>query len=310
MDQAIDRARTYVRNDMSMNNDPSHDNSHIQRVTSLAQQIANAEEAASTKLGNHSPFSRPLNNNIITLAALLHDVGDKKYLKKGLRGHRMVYDFLTRKDNATTISADFAEVIQTIVSHVSYSKEMRLRKKSPGEMGRLIQKYPELAVVQDADRLDALGAIGVGRAFAFAGAKATRDGSSHRKHRRFSSCANNGLLDSVQHMGEKLEHLQDLMKTSTGKAMAVERTTRIKQVKQWFFEELEEATQPDHDTTAGLDDDKARGEKLHDFDNFKSFNSAPDAKMRKTRKRPTSDISEQSQSKKLKRSSKIKREHG
>ncbi|OBT54803.1 hypothetical protein VE04_04068 [Pseudogymnoascus sp. 24MN13] len=97
------------------------------------------------------------------LAALLHDVGDRKYLLPHQDGTALVRDVLL----SFGATEDFAAKVQTIASAVSYSSEV----KDPQVVRDVIAKYPELEVVQDADRVDAIGAIGIGRVFTFGGAK-------------------------------------------------------------------------------------------------------------------------------------------
>ena len=86
-----------------------------------------------------------------------------------------------------------------------------------------LRRFPELAIVQDADRLDALGAVGVGRAFAFGGARAR------------------GLGETVRHFGDKLGRLEGLMKTGEGRRMARVRGERVEVFKGWVLEEMGEA---------------------------------------------------------------------
>ncbi|KAG5967122.1 hypothetical protein E4U58_002287 [Claviceps cyperi] len=126
-DALLANATSYVKTYMA-NYDPSHDFAHIQR-----------------------------------LAALLHDVGDKKYLEPGQDPLRQVHEVLL----SLGASEPLAQKVQAICSGVSYSSEVQ----DPEKVTRLIEEHPELAVVQDADRLDAIGAVGIGRAFAFGGAK-------------------------------------------------------------------------------------------------------------------------------------------
>ncbi|KAK4065990.1 uncharacterized protein Triagg1_8299 [Trichoderma aggressivum f. europaeum] len=182
------------------NYDPSHDYSHIKRVVHLAQtiqaQVPNTER------------------DIVTLAALMHDVGDRKYLKPGEDASRMIYTALT----SLGASEELAEKIQVICLGVSYSSEI----KDLARVRDLIKQHPELAVVQDADRLDAIGAVGIGRVFAFGGAKG-RD-----------------LGDSIGHFEEKLLKLETMMKTDVGREMARERTERLRLMQEWWKQETEE----------------------------------------------------------------------
>lgn len=77
--------------------------------------------------------------------------------------------------------------------------------------------------MQDADRLDALGAVGIGRAFTFGGARGNR-----------------GMRGTVDHFQEKLERLEGMMKTDEGRRMARERTRRVKLFRDWWEEEVGE----------------------------------------------------------------------
>lgn len=181
------------------NYDPSHDYSHIKRVVHLAQTIQ--AQVPNT------------NRDIVTLAALLHDVGDRKYLKPGEDASRMIFTVLT----SLGASEPLAEKIQTICLGVSYSSEI----KDLAHVQHLIQQHPELAVVQDADRLDAIGAVGIGRAFTFGGAKGR------------------ALGDSIEHFEEKLLKLETMMKTHVGREMARERTERMRLMQEWWRQETE-----------------------------------------------------------------------
>ncbi|KAF0326854.1 hd domain containing protein [Colletotrichum asianum] len=181
--------------------DASHDFNHIKRVLSLAHRIY-----------DQSPASPALDKQIITLAALLHDVGDRKYLKPGEDASTLVSTVLQ------SLGADeiLAARVQTICLGVSYSSEV----KDPARVRSLIADYPELAVVQDADRLDAIGAVGIGRCFTFGGAKGARS-----------------MDDSILHFEEKLVKLEGMMKTEIGKEMAKERTKRILTFMEWWQDE-------------------------------------------------------------------------
>ncbi|OJI96309.1 hypothetical protein ASPVEDRAFT_122567 [Aspergillus versicolor CBS 583.65] len=209
--------------------DPSHNPQHIQRVVNLALRILRSEKAE-TKAGAR------IDELTVHLAALLHDISDRKYLPKedpagsdntAIPPHKLVEHILR------THGADpaLAGRVQTIVSHVSYTTEC----KDPGAVKRLIEEegYVELAIVQDADRLDALGAVGIGRCFSFLGAK----GRDMLKEGELWEMEN-----SIRHFGEKLEKLEGMMKTGTGRKMARVRTERLAEFRRWWEEEIEEAS--------------------------------------------------------------------
>lgn len=119
--------------------DGSHDFHHIRRVTGLAHRMYKELSAEGANL----------DLQIITLAALMHDVGDKKYLLPGQDSNTLVLSTLL----GFGAEEELAVTVQRIVLGVSYSSEI----KDPAAVKALIERYPELAVVQDADRLDAIG---------------------------------------------------------------------------------------------------------------------------------------------------------
>lgn len=208
----IPKVTAFVENYMA-NYDGSHDFNHIKRVVGLAHLIykeINAQRDEDQTLGEE------LDLHIITLAALLHDVGDKKYLEPGQDGNTLVLATLL----GFGAPEDLAIKVQRIVLGVSYSSEI----KDPLQVKALISKYPELAVVQDADRLDAIGAVGIGRTFTFGGAKGARH-----------------MGETIAHFEEKLEKLESMMKTVPGKRLARERNERLKTFKGWWEEEQKEA---------------------------------------------------------------------
>ncbi|OAQ95942.1 hypothetical protein LLEC1_01467 [Akanthomyces lecanii] len=197
--------------------DASHDFNHVIRVAALSQYIM-ATERRSTPQHAANPA-------IVLLAAvvffggfltsphsLLHDVTDKKYIKDPDPGSR-----LTQILAKAGVDEHFATAVVAIVNNVSYSTEIR----DPGHTQSVLKMYPELGIVQDADRLDAIGAIGVGRAFTFGGAKMPLS----------------DMQLSRDHMTEKLEKLESMMKTDTGKRLATERTQRIHTFSKWWDQE-------------------------------------------------------------------------
>lgn len=193
----------FVQQYMSQN-DASHNFEHIQRVVGLAKHIY----THSTDL-----LRSQLDFRIITLSALLHDVGDRKYLKEGEDAHTMVYHLLQNLG----ASAELAQRVQTICLGVSYSHEMR----DPDRVQQLISRHPELAVVQDADRLDSIGAIGVGRCFTFGGART--DSAS--------------MEEAMEQVETRLMRVGDMMKTDVGRRLAKERSRRLMIFRDWYREE-------------------------------------------------------------------------
>ncbi|KAI0143897.1 hypothetical protein F4776DRAFT_444302 [Hypoxylon sp. NC0597] len=190
----------YVKSYMS-NYDGSHDFSHIERVVGLAKYIH-----------ANSPETPPRDEQVVILSALLHDVGDRKYLKPGEDASTIVYELL----KSLGASEQLAKRVQTVCLGVSYSSEI----KDLAQVQDLIKSHPELAVVQDADRLDAIGGIGIGRVFTFGGARTQRS-----------------MADSVRHFHDKLLRLESMMKTDVGRELAKARTERMQEFLKWWDEE-------------------------------------------------------------------------
>lgn len=200
-DPLIKTVTNFVRDYMS-NYDASHDFGHIQRVVGQAHYIYTKEVTTNPALDLQT----------VVLAGLLHDVGDRKYLKPGEDASTMVRQILLDKG----ASEELAQKVQTICLGVSYSSEI----KDLAKVQDLIMAHPELAVVQDADRLDAIGAIGVGRCFTYGGAKTGRS-----------------MDDSIEHFEEKLLLIEDMMKTDTGRKLAKERSDRLRLFREWWRDE-------------------------------------------------------------------------
>lgn len=190
---------------------PSHDNSHdyhhILRVLSNANRIYTSELQANSA-ANFDPAS-------VFLAALLHDVGDHKYVKANEDVENQISNVLLERG----ASVELANKVQVIVKHVGYTNEV----KNPQSVIDALKQYPELAIVQDADRLDAIGAVGVGRCFAFGGAKGK----------------GRPLMGAIEHFEEKLVKLPSMMKTKTGRELAESRNKILEDFAAQFNEEAE-----------------------------------------------------------------------
>ncbi|KLJ08946.1 hypothetical protein EMPG_15639 [Blastomyces silverae] len=223
MDILITRMTTYMTQYMR-NHDPSHNPHHVHRVVHLAHKLLASERASLPQP------TTTYDDTVVTLAALLHDIGDRKYLPTTspttTAPTNIVYDALLSNGADPCLAAR----VQTVVSHVSFSTEM----KDPNVIRRLIfeEGYPELAIVQDADRLDALGAVGIGRCFTYLGAKGRGKGEGQGQ-------GSWELDEAIEHFGEKLERLEGMMKTTSGREMARVRTERLREFRRWWVDENE-----------------------------------------------------------------------
>lgn len=192
-------------------NDPSHDFEHVMNVFKQAVSIFFIETRPHSTPKTDAPKYDLL---AVMLSALLHDVGDKKYLHPGEDGTRFAAEFLQSR-----VPSELGEKVQEIVNAVSYSVE----KQDPAFVADVLGRHAELGLVQDADRLAALGAIGIARLFAYSGAKGVNGGVE--------------LRSGIAHLHEKLFGLGSLMKTATGKRVAAERTLRLQVFEKWYLEE-------------------------------------------------------------------------
>lgn len=174
-----------------------HDYYHIERVVINAQKILQSEIA--------DPY-------LVELAAWLHDLGDHK-LHQGIdRSQELINNFL----HSLNVAQETIDKIVEIISQVSFSK---------GNTPTTI----EAKIVQDADRLDAIGAIGIARCFAYGG-------SQHRII--YSPEDSEKTLSSVQHFDDKLFKLKDLMHTHTAKTIAEHRHEFMKTYIQELMNEV------------------------------------------------------------------------
>jgi len=174
-----------------------HDWWHIHRVLENTRSIARHE---------------PADLLICELGALLHDIADPKFHDGDeKKGSHIAREFLESQSlHEKTILA-----VLGIIENISFS----------GGLKNKTLKSPELHVVQDADRLDAMGAIGIARAFNYGGFKNRpifipgtdlRSYSSSDEYRKSNA-------PTINHFYEKLLLLKDLMNTKTGKEMAEKR---------------------------------------------------------------------------------------
>ena len=187
-----------------------HDWWHIVRVVNTAKQIAKEEGA---------------NSFIVELSALLHDLGDHKFHKEKDAAEKLISEML---DNSG-VSEKLKNQVLEIVSNVSYK-------------GANVETRPtslEGKVVQDADRLDAIGAIGIARAFAYGGNKERllyHPNQPPVLHDDFNAYKND-KGHTINHFYEKLLLLKDRMQTKSGKEMAEERHQYMEGYLKQFYKE-------------------------------------------------------------------------
>ncbi|MCX6253291.1 MAG: HD domain-containing protein [Bacteroidia bacterium] len=215
MDELIKMTEAFVRQNMT-GYDSGHDWWHVERVRKLALFI-NEQEAIA------DPFT-------LEIAALLHDSVDSKFAGNDFeQGYVMIMEFLD-KIGLTEIK----EQVIGIIRNVSFSN------KNPS--GNLTD--PVLLIIQDADRLDAIGAIGIARAFNYGGFRnniiynsdldLSRDALQENHPDRTSS--------TISHFYEKLLVLKYRMNTLTAKRLAVDRHDFLEVFLKQFYKEWEFGT--------------------------------------------------------------------
>jgi uncharacterized protein len=205
--QIIQQTADHVRSLLS-GEGTGHDWFHIERVRRTALAIA-CEEAADLF--------------VVELAALLHDVADWKFAGGDHEaGPRQARQWL----QSLNVSPATIDHIASIIASLSFK----------GAGVPTVMTTIEGQCVQDADRLDALGAIGIARAFAYGGHKGQGlydPDHPPTPHDSFEAYKQ-GSSSTINHFYEKLLLLQDRMNTATGKRLAAARH----QVMQWYLEQF------------------------------------------------------------------------
>ncbi|MBO0958245.1 HD domain-containing protein [Neobacillus sp. MM2021_6] len=187
-----------------------HDWYHVDRVRRNALHICKKEMTG-------DPF-------IIEIAALLHDIPDEKLNESVAAGRAKLSSYF----QTIALPEKDRNHITEIIESISYKGGRRTALLSV-----------EAKIVQDADRLDAIGAIGIARAFAYGGKKgqpiydpfiAVREEMTVEEYRK-------GKSTSIHHFYEKLLKLKDLMNTKTAKKLAVSRQQMMAEFLEQFYQE-------------------------------------------------------------------------
>lgn len=208
----IDQAAAHIQR-LFANEGSGHDWWHIYRVWKSAVRIAEAEGA---------------DLYVVQLAALLHDIADWKFHGGDLTaGPRVAREWLEQHD----VKPDVSDHVCDIIGQLSY-KGSGVATDMPTLEGR---------VVQDADRLDAIGALGIARAFAYGGhdGRLMYDPEQPPEIHTSAQAYRNSRGATINHFYEKLLLLKDRMQTATGRAMAQQRHEFMEQYLAQFYAEWE-----------------------------------------------------------------------
>ena len=204
----IEKAREFVQSHFA-DDGSGHDWWHVYRVWNTAKHLADAEGADRT---------------IVEIAALLHDVADWKLSGDESQGLNTI-----RKLLENDLPPETVDRICDIISKVSFK----------GAGVETPTESLEGQVVQDADRLDALGAVGIARTFAYGGNRGRlihHPDQPPQRHDSFEAYKKN-KGPSTNHFYEKLLLLKDRMNTGTAKKMAEHRHRFMEQYLDHFFKE-------------------------------------------------------------------------
>ena len=207
--EIIEKAKAFVKEKFE-NEFSGHDYFHTLRVFNMATRIAVSEGA---------------NVTVVQLAALLHDVDDRKISPETYRTQANARGFLV----SNGVDTDTVEQICQIIREISFSSSETPPRSKEGKC------------VQDADRLDAIGAIGIARAFAY--------GGNHNRHMYHPDIKPNLNMTkeeykksestTINHFYEKLFKLTALMNTPTAIKIAEEREAFMKDFVDKFMREWE-----------------------------------------------------------------------
>ncbi len=210
--QILQNTRNFVKQTLE-NAEAGHDFWHILRVLKLSEKIAQSEGG---------------DIFIIQLGALLHDIADSKFHNGDETiGPKIAREFLeTQQVNNETI-----DHIVKIIENISFKNSFEGQKFTS----------KELEIIQDADRLDAIGAIGIARAFVYGGHKNNPIFNPDLKVNLNMSKEEykKGDTSTINHFYEKLLKLRDMMNTGTGKQLAIKRHNFMEDFLKEFYEEWE-----------------------------------------------------------------------
>jgi uncharacterized protein len=182
--------------------DKGHDWYHIQRVRYLAHVIGKEENAG--------------NDYVIELAALLHDTGDSKFRK---HDDRDAGEVITELLDRLGVEKGIIEEVVKVNRYISFSSREKYTEKSE-----------IFKIVQDADRLDAIGAIGIARAFNYGG---FRNNAIYLPEESTEGRSKS----TIGHFHDKLLKLNGMMNTSSGRRIGGKRHKILERFLKQFYDE-------------------------------------------------------------------------
>ena len=193
----IEATKNYVRTTLK-NAEGGHDWFHTLRVYNNSLLISKGEKVDAL---------------VVALGALLHDIADSKFYDgDDTIAPKMAREFLFKHN----VDSLVIEHVINIINNISFNKSLEKGKKFTS---------PELEVIQDADRLDAIGAIGIARCFNYGGFKNRKifDPSIKPNMKMTKEEYKKSTAPTINHFYEKLLLLSDKMNTKTGKRIAKQR---------------------------------------------------------------------------------------
>lgn len=211
-DQLIENTISFVKRTLS-NAEGGHDWFHIERVYKNAVHIAQGEN---------------VNALVVALGALLHDIADSKFFNGDETiAPKMASEFLLSQNTDSVIIEHVVQIIKNI-SFKGGNKQQTFTSL-------------ELDVVQDADRLDAIGAIGIARTFNYGGFKNRKiyDPSIAPNLEMTPEQYKASTAPTINHFYEKLLLLKDKMNTKTGRSIAEKRHQYMEAFLKQFYAEWE-----------------------------------------------------------------------
>ena len=211
-EEQISHTADFIRKEFSKEGS-GHDWWHIYRVWQNARKILSYEHADA---------------EVVQLAVLLHELPDEKLFEGG-------------KEQGIRRSREWLNALDVPEEKVNQIEEILRRCSFRDSIDDTAEPSQELAIVRDADRLDALGAIGIARCFTFNGYKGnmTYDPDNPPNTELNKEEYQKDNSPAINHFYEKLFRLKDLMHTEQGRAMAEHRHQYMEQFIDEFFQEWE-----------------------------------------------------------------------